>query len=161
MHVAQFLDALLLGEHVKVIKPRLPKAAGCSRGEECALASVRFSTDERAAGDGLLERLHCGRKIFALRLGDEQMDVLGHDDVADDAEAVGDARLFEDAQDEVAPASGSQERTAMVTTAGDEVEMSVSVEALEIARHRGSLSRGNRFHPDKQRRLVWGTHDVV
>jgi hypothetical protein len=28
----------------------------------------------------------------------------------------------------------------MVTTAGDEMEVSVSVKALQIARHRGSLS---------------------
>jgi len=67
------------------------------------------------------------------------MDVLGHDDVADNAEAVREARLFEDAEDKITPANGTQIGTAMVTTASDEVEVSVSVKALQITRHRRSL----------------------
>jgi hypothetical protein len=95
--------------------------------------------------------------------------VLGHDDVANDAEAVGDPRLFQHAQREVTPPRETKEWTASITTEGDEVEMSFAVVTLEIPRHRGSLSQehrsgilllrslGIRFHPHEQKRLVWGT----
>lgn len=130
MHVAQFLNALLLLENIEIVESRLPEAPRCGIREEHVLASVALASPERAARTRLFECFDRRRKVLALRLGDQQVKVLGHDDVTDDTKAVRDPRLFKDVQDEIATSCGTEKRTPTVTAERDEVKVSFSVIAL-------------------------------
>ena len=77
---------------------------------------------------------------LALRFADQQVEVLGHDDVAQHHEAVGLAGLFQKPQKQVAPPRCAQPRPALVTTASDEVQMAGTVIPLETLRHGLMLS---------------------
>jgi hypothetical protein len=65
-----------------------------------------------------------------LRFADQQVDVLRHNYVSDDHEAVALAHLFQHLQQEIAPVRRAQEWFPTVATPGDEVQIMVSVEAF-------------------------------
>ena len=71
--------------------------------------------------------------VGLFRLGQEEMHMLGQDHISDDDNSVADSRLFEDAQEEVATLRRAQQRTPLVTTAGDEVKISGAVGAARRA----------------------------
>ena len=71
--------------------------------------------------------------------GEEEVDVLGHEDIGVEVEAVGLTGLFEDLFDEVFGFGGGEEREAVVAAEGDEVEVAGLVVALEAGGHGGSL----------------------
>ena len=66
---------------------------------------------------------------------DQKMEVLGHDDVSVDHEAVFLAGLFKDVQEQVSADCGVQDRAALVTAAGDEVEVLGVVVPVEVGCH--------------------------
>jgi hypothetical protein len=78
------------------------------------------------------------------RLADEQMDVFGHDDIADDHEVETLANLFEDFEEQVAPARTCQPGLAMITTTGERVEIVVAGVALETGGHLFTVFEGAR-----------------
>ena len=86
MHVLQLFDSLVVGEDVEVVVPSLPEGSRCE-----------------ALGDGEFERLQglreCGFVIQ--RFADEEMNVLGHDNVAKDLEVVTLTREFEGVEEGV------------------------------------------------------------
>lgn len=61
--------------------------------------------------------------------------MLGHDDQTDQRELVVRAEFAEDFDEEGARADGAEERESAVTTAGDEVEVALTVAALESFSH--------------------------
>ena len=65
--------------------------------------------------------------------------MLGHDHISDDDNSVADSRFFEDAQEEVATLRRAEQRTALVTTEGDEVKISGIVGAAKTGGHAESL----------------------
>jgi hypothetical protein len=70
------------------------------------------------------------------------VDVLGHDDVAEDVEAVTDAEFFERVFEDDAGAVVVEEWEPLVTTERDEVIVAEGVVTLEAAWHRGYGSAG-------------------
>jgi hypothetical protein len=70
------------------------------------------------------------------------MNVLGHDHVAENGKAVFAARLLEKLQEQIAALGPVQERDAMIATAGDEVQLSGVIVALEASGHGRRLTRG-------------------
>jgi hypothetical protein len=58
----------------------------------------------------LLHNLHHGRRSADLGLAQEKMDVLGHDDVSDDYEAIAFAGLFEDGEEAISAAGGTKKQ---------------------------------------------------
>lgn len=104
MNIPELLDPLATGEDIEVVITRMP---------EWALAL--------AERDGDLHRLDGGAEESAPWFGDQKMDVLGHDDVAEDAEAVAQARAFERVLEEGACRVRPEEWSPLETAEGDEV----------------------------------------
>jgi len=67
------------------------------------------------------------------------MNVLGHDHVAYDHEAVTLPDFFEHSEEQVAPLRACQPRLTMITTAGDEVQFLGAVVAPGMVGHQASL----------------------
>ena len=61
--------------------------------------------------------------------------MLGHNDQADQLESVVDAKFAEDLYEKIARTYRAKKGEAPVTTAGDEVEMALTVAALESVLH--------------------------
>src|SRR5258708_39990710 len=106
----------------------LPKVRwGGPVGEQVRLTGRPLARAERAARDALLERLQRGGEVSAAWLVHQQVDVLGHDHVADDDETVTPARGFETAQEQIAATGRAEQRLAAITAERYEVKMSVAV----------------------------------
>jgi hypothetical protein len=63
------------------------------------------------------------------------MDMFGHDDVAYDQGAMPLADLLDDFEEQVVVVWAARQRSALVTTRGDEVGVSGAIVAVEIAGH--------------------------
>lgn len=102
MHVAQLLDPLFRAPYVEVIKARLPKRPPVL-GKKSALTGVtEISPWQQCVRGTLFQHLHDCRGRAGLRLRDQKMNMLGHDNVADHHEAVLLARLLEHREEAVA-----------------------------------------------------------
>jgi hypothetical protein len=75
------------------------------------------------------------RKRFALWFADEQVNVFGHDNVSGDEESVPLTHSFQSLLEHVGGMRTSQQRVAMMTTEGYEVETANLLEALESPGH--------------------------
>lgn len=79
MHVVELLDVLVVAENVEVVVAGLP--------EGTFGVTLRNGKFERL--EGLEER-----DVAVVRFADEEVDVLGHDNVAENADVVACSRLF-------------------------------------------------------------------
>ncbi len=86
MHLFEFLDTLLCVEDVEIVEAALPELFDAMQAE-CL---------EPSPGSALLEREPDRRGIAAIRFSDEQVEVLGHQDISDDDELVSLTEFFED-----------------------------------------------------------------
>ena len=139
VNVAQLLDALMLCPHVEIIETRLPDMAGrvatghvVRDGETPTLPEGKSAT---RAGEAVFDDFHHEGRIADVGLGDQQMKMLRHDDVAVNNEAILAAGFLEDFEEQVATEGGAEMRAAVVTTAGDVVQIVVAVETVEALRH--------------------------
>ena len=98
-----------------------------------------------------------GEGVFCGLIG-EEMDVLRHEDVGDDGDALLSAGLFEDLQEGVFCCGGVEEGVTLVATEGDEVEVLALLIAFEAGGHGGTSSLHS--HPS-QKREGWGTRAFV
>ena len=80
-------------------------------------------------------RIDTGRRGPALQ-NDGLRPVLGHDRVADDAETIVSADLFENPHGEISGAWRSEQRSSLIAAASDEVKIAASGDALEMFGHR-------------------------
>jgi hypothetical protein len=85
--------------------------------------------------EALLDDLQDGGGVAHLGFADQEMEVLGHDHVSQDDEAILLASFFQDAQEEIATVGRAQPRPALVATTGDEVEVAGTVVSFEAAGH--------------------------
>ena len=67
------------------------------------------------------ESPHHGRRILLLRFAYQQMNMLGHDHVADDDGLIALAHLLQHSQKKVTAARSSEQWLAAITTASDEM----------------------------------------
>src|SRR5207253_10919261 len=79
---------------------------------------------EHGAGEALFEHLHNGRRISSLRLADQQMNGFRHHDVSQYDESVAAAHPLYDFEKQITPIGTGKQRTALVTTRGDEMQIS-------------------------------------
>ena len=70
-----------------------------------------------------------------MRLADQQMNVLGHDHVAEDGELILLSHLLQNSEKQVAPPRTAEQRLALATTAGDEMQVAISIVACQVPRH--------------------------
>jgi hypothetical protein len=118
--VSQLLHVLLVSQDVEVIVPGLPE-----------LSSFAF---EELGGLGLEDSYGCGQRV-ELRFGEEQVDVLGHDDVAEEEELVSLADSFEGFFEDDAGVVVVEIREPVVTTEVDGVVVALGLVSLQTARH--------------------------
>ncbi|SRR6266446_6305068 len=89
----------------------------------------------QGARDFLLERLQDFRGVPLLRLAEEQMDVFGHNHIANQQEAVSRADLVKNLHEAVAGARRAEERAAAIATESNEVEVAASVKPPKRITH--------------------------
>jgi hypothetical protein len=106
MHVAELLDPLGFGEDVEVVIAGFPDKFGGA-----------------GAGETLFENLNRRRQLLSVRLSYEEMDVVRHEDVAEDAKEVFLTGFFEDSLEGVARFGGFEDVGVAVATDGDEMEV--------------------------------------
>jgi hypothetical protein len=63
------------------------------------------------------------------------VDVLRHDDVSQNDEAIATAHSLQDVQEDIAFALGAEKRLAAITTGGDKMQVARAVVTLKVARH--------------------------
>jgi hypothetical protein len=86
-------------------------------------------------GEGLFQSRQHQRRISALRLGEEKMDMLRHDYVTDDYKLMPLADLLHNFEEEIARAGCAEKGTALITTCGNKVGVSSAVVAVQVCRH--------------------------
>ena len=125
MNVAQLFPALFLAPKIEVVVALLPE--------------VRRVADQ-PAGHALLEGLDGNGKRFAAWLAQQQMHMVGHDNVPIDTEQVVLADSFQRGF-EHGPGSGICEvRPTMPARKRDEMRLSGTVESLKPSWHEGQLT---------------------
>lgn len=83
-----------------------------------------------------------------LGFGDEQVDVLGHQDVAEDAKLMSLTDGFENFEEGGSGCIGVEVGETLVATEGGEVMVALGLESLQVARHEGYLNPETRGpHP--------------
>jgi len=87
------------------------------------------------------EDLHHHREIAALGFAEQQMNVLGHNHVANDYETVTAAHLFHDFEKQIAILWRAEQSASPIATGRDEVKVSGAVAPMEFCRHRPCLSQ--------------------
>jgi hypothetical protein len=104
VHVAEFFDPLGFGEDVEIVIAGLPNEL------------VRAG-----AGEALLKDLNRGPQFLPVGFGYEEMDVVRHEDVAEDVEEVFLASFFDDPLEGVTGFGTLEEMAVAIATDGDEV----------------------------------------
>jgi len=87
------------------------------------------------------QSLHHDGRILLLRFADQQMNVFGHDHVADDDESIALADLLQHSQKQVPTARSAKQGLSTITTASDEVKVSSAVVAMQIVPHGHTIAR--------------------
>ena len=78
----------------------------------------------------LLKHLHDRGRVTDFRFTDQQMKMLGHDHVSQHDKAIAHPRLFQNAQEQIAPPGAIEPPMALITAASDEVQVAVMIEAF-------------------------------
>lgn len=115
MNVAEFLDEFGMGQDVEVVVAALPE-----------LLAVAFET----FGGFVFEYVQSDGERVKLRLGDEEVDVLGHEDVTEDIKLVAGTESFEFFEEDGSGAVVVEIGKTAVTTEGDEVIVTLSLIAF-------------------------------
>jgi lysylphosphatidylglycerol synthetase-like protein (DUF2156 family) len=91
----------------------------------------------------VFEYVEAGGERVKFRLGDEEMNVLGHDDVAEDVKLMAVADFLEFFEEGGWSVVVVEVGETAVTTKGDEVVMTLGLVTLEVGGHAGFMvSRG-------------------
>jgi len=138
MHVSQLLDEFAITVNVEVIKPLHPEGIRIENRTWTAHFCLGLEVAYRAKLPARECDLDCSnhyRTVRDIRLRDQQMDMLGHDDVSTDCEAVLRSHLLKHIQKEIAPLRGGEERFPSVTAERDEVESAGVVVSFQTPGH--------------------------
>jgi hypothetical protein len=111
-----------------------PRSTGPLHSGSCwpwSLLRNRESKRRKSLFDGL----HDDGGVAALGFGEQQVDVLGHEDVSDYVKTITPPHVFQHAQEQVAVSWAAEQWQALVTTGGDEVRVSRPVIAMEPVGH--------------------------
>jgi hypothetical protein len=92
------------------------------------------------------------------------MDVFRHDYVPDQSEGIFSTDFRQDGHEAIASPRGSEQGAPSETTEGDEVEITLSVAALQRVAHRRktrTLEKRNGAAPDISQTKQWCTNDTL
>ena len=93
-------------------------------------------------GESLLDDFHYHGRIAHIRFGDQEVKVLGHDDVADHHKSIFLPCTLQNPQQEIAARAGSQLGPPLVAATGYEMEIVPAVPPFQTFRHTPSLVVG-------------------
>ncbi len=96
-------------------------------------------------GKPLLDDFHYDGRIAHIRFGDQEVKVLGHDDVANHHKSIFLSCPLQNAQEEIAARAGSQLGPPLVAATGYEMEIVSAVPAFQTFRHTLSLVIGQMY----------------
>lgn len=113
----------------------LPSFQFESGGYSARLPERIFRMQGQAARDALFQRLQRLRQALALRLVEQQVNVLGHDHVSVDAETVVAAHSLEGAHESVAGGVVIEIGLSAVAAEGQEVNLAGLLKAFQSPRH--------------------------
>jgi len=126
MHVVELFVHLCPGIDVEIVIAALPEPAELGASPWKAKGKLTWAlavSGTEGAGDSLLETLDNRGGACGAGLAKEQVDVFGHEDVANESKAVTRPRLLEGADGEIAGSNGVQKRPSLVTAEGDEMQI--------------------------------------
>ncbi len=144
VHVVQLLHLLLFCEHDEIVKSRLPDVAmveSCLPEPILTHVGCRSQFAQEAASEALFDGLHDFGWIAPLRFAEQQVDVLGHDHVTNYHEMVSPAYALQDMKQQVAILCSCEQRQSLITTGGNEMEISRTVVAMELVGHEAQLAQ--------------------
>ena len=144
MNVSQLLKKLVVIVDIEIVIALLPEM-------------FRFA--DEPSRDALLERLDRVGEGAALRLAEQQMNVLGHDDVSEDAHFVSTPDTFQRGRKCLLRFGRVEERASLITGEGNEVRTLRLVETLESPSHVGRLD--GRVIPPKRKLRLSGVPSVT
>ena len=101
---------------------------------------MRPKASQKASRESLFQSLHHERRIAALRFAEQEMHVLRHDYVGDDDKTIAPAHPLQHFKKQVAILPGAEQRTALVTAGGDEMEVAGAVVTMQSCRHPGFVA---------------------
>jgi hypothetical protein len=141
VHVAQFLHPLARRPDVEIVEALLPHVLRPVL-EEIGLRrmAVPALLGQDAPRKTKFQSLHHDGRILLLRFADQQMNVFGHDHVANDDEGIALADLLQHSQKQVPTARSAEQGLSTITTASDEVKVSSAVVAMQIVPHGHSIA---------------------
>jgi len=128
VHVFQLFRQLLARPDVEVIKASLPEVL--FRG---MVAVHPFC--ERGPRNALFQYLQDFRWVAFRRFGDEKVDVFRHDHIPNQLEGIFSTYFRQDGHEAIASPRDSEQGAPSKTTEGDEVEITLSVAALQRVTH--------------------------
>jgi hypothetical protein len=139
MHVFQLLNFFALAPKIEIVEAPLPELAEepCFRVPASGESELYGLHDCRGICCPLLAQ-RTREKWGTRRFGDQQVNVLGHDDLSDDGETIALAHEFEDREQQVAGRAFGEKRRTAITAPGDEVQAPVAIVSLETPWHEES-----------------------
>ena len=138
MHVVELFDSLLQTPHIEVVKPPLPKPGlriFSNFKAQMQLPSIRSLSPAQAPGDALFQDLNHKRRCSLGRLADQQVNVIRHNDVANECKTVALPDFAENLNESILGTNRTQEGHAPVTTERDEMKMPAPVNSNQFVGH--------------------------
>ena len=136
VHIPEFLGPLVGTPDVEVVVANLPEGMVVRPFPYLLQRTRKSGAGEQLVGADLLEHLQSRCQRASLRLADEKMHVLRHDNVSSDEESVPYAGALQSEFENTARGWSAEKRSPAVTTEGDEVEMTGLMVASESPGHR-------------------------
>jgi hypothetical protein len=136
MHVIQLFDPLLRRPYIEIVKSPLPKVFGAFIYRAFPKPKlIRVSTPPFPANrpcHPLLEHLHHRPGRADPRLGNQNVNVFGHDDVTDQRELIFLPHAAQNLEQQLALASIPQKGKSSIAATGDEMQMPLVITPFEF-----------------------------
>ena len=145
MNIAKLLDSFLLCPDVEVVEPSLPERMR----DRCGVQSKTWgppglATVARPGNAGAfqtpdvpeLECLHGSGDSCPLRFRDQQMYVLGHNDISQNYQSISATHTFQNLQKQAAAQCIAQQRLAVIAAEREKVKIPRAVSTVKIFGHR-------------------------
>jgi len=159
--VTEFLHKLAIVADVEIVIAFLPEMLGevptqANTGLEWGTLATRRGTRDQAARHSLLQRLESVGEQTAFRFADQQVNMLGHNDISVNAESeTAPHTLQREFEDSLGGVSREQ-RSPMVTGECYEVAVPRFLKSFQCPRHEARL-RSTKVPTQAKSRLEWGT----
>jgi hypothetical protein len=153
VHLVKFFDSLLQTPHIEIVEAPLPKARlriVVAGNDQIQLSGGRSPLATQAARDPLFQHLNDRGRCSFDRFADEQLDVLRHNDVTHQGEAVTVTHLAKNLDENISGANRAQQRQASITGERNEMQMAASIVPNELDGHgKKEKSKPRPFKPER------------